>query len=162
MRTGKDLKLAGVYSGKLGTTDLEASNFVPVAIPARLEESEHLRDDLEAHDIPAILEPEIGPIEPVMAGGVPVLVPECRLEQASEIVGALELDALADEDDFDDLDDLDDEDDDLDDEDDDDEFDEDDDDEDEDDDDEDDEDEFDEDFGELSDDEEGVFSDDEN
>ncbi len=100
--------------------NLGFGNFVTVAIPESMEQSKMLKADLEAQNIPALLEQEITEMDAVQLGGTPVLVPESKFEEASEIIGMIELNALDDEDeddfDFDD-DDLDDLDDDLDDED---------------------------------------------
>jgi len=109
MRTDQNgSKAAVVCPRNFKASCLEASEFVPVAIPARLEQSELLKADLEAYEIPAILESEGEVPDSRVAGGIPVLVPECRLEQASEIVGSIELNAIddAEDDDFEEDDDL--------------------------------------------------------
>ncbi|NLX04935.1 MAG: hypothetical protein GXY33_07310 [Phycisphaerae bacterium] len=100
MRAEKIVKSAVVCVPELRTGDLEESDFVPVAIPARYEDSEHLKSDLEAHEIPAMLESERLAGDLKGLDGVPVLVPECRLEQASQIVGMIELNALDDGEEF--------------------------------------------------------------
>jgi len=82
----------------------ESSRFVTVAIPEKLDQSKNLKADLESYDIPAFLEIEEAEMDAEKLGGIPVLVPECIFEQASEIVGRLELNAL-DDDDIDDFED---------------------------------------------------------
>jgi hypothetical protein len=101
------------------------AGFVPVTYASTLAEAELLKAFLEGEDIPTLVaseHSEVGGI-PSMSRGIPVLVPDAMLEQASQLVqehtGAAR-DARDDEDD-DDFDD--DPDDDFDDEDDDDDFD---------------------------------------
>ncbi len=76
----------------------EFSRFVTVAIPEDLNQSKNLKADLEAYDIPVLLEVEEAEMDAEKLGGIPVLVPECTFEQASEIVGQLELNAIDDDD----------------------------------------------------------------
>jgi hypothetical protein len=78
--------------------DLQATHFVPVAIPDNLNQSKNLKADLEAYDIPVHLEIEEAEMDVDQLGGIPVLVPEGTFERASEIVGLLELNALEDDD----------------------------------------------------------------
>ncbi|MFA5864913.1 MAG: hypothetical protein WC975_09520 [Phycisphaerae bacterium] len=80
--------------------DSGSGHFVPVAIPGKLDQSKNLKADLEAYDIPALLEEQAAEMDAEALGGVPVLVPEGIFERASEIVGLIELNAL-DDDDFD-------------------------------------------------------------
>ena len=95
--------------------------FVAVAIPDNVDQSINLKTDLEAYEIPALLGQDAAEMDEEQLGGIPVLVPECHFEQASEIVGHIELNAVDDDDDDFDLDDdeddldIDDDDDDLDD-----------------------------------------------
>ncbi len=85
--------------------DLKLTQFVAVAIPESMEQSMMLKSDLQAYEIPAILEQEITEMDEVQLGGSPVLVPECKFEQASEIIGMIELNAIDDDDDDFDFDD---------------------------------------------------------
>jgi len=105
MGTERNSRLATVYPADPQVSDLQASEFVPVAIPARFEESKHLQAYLEAYEIPSILEPEHRPSPSGSRSAVPVLVPEYCLEQASQIVAFIELRAIDDGDTFEDLDD---------------------------------------------------------
>ncbi len=84
--------------------------YVAVAIPYDIGQSRNLKASLEAHNIPVLLEHEIVEIDADLLGGIPVLVPECKFEQASEIIGDLELNAISDEDEDEDFDELEDED----------------------------------------------------
>ena len=79
--------------------------FVAVAIPDNVDQSINLKTDLEAYDIPVLLGQETVEMDAEQLGGIPVLVPECHFEQASEIVGHIELNAVDDVDDDFDLDD---------------------------------------------------------
>lgn len=97
MRAEKNSKLATLETVQV--SGLKAGEFVPVAIPARFEDAAHLKADLQASDIPAWLESDLRPDKTDSHHGVPVLVPECHLEQASEIVGHLELNSADDDDD---------------------------------------------------------------
>lgn len=74
--------------------------FVPVAIPDKLDESRNLKADLEACDIPALLEIHEAEMDAENLGGIPVLVPEGSFELASEIVDMIELSSMDDEADF--------------------------------------------------------------
>lgn len=83
----------------------DSGSFVPVAIPEHLMNSQNIKADLQAYDIPAMLESEITEMDSELLAGVPVLVPECSFEQASEIVSSIEMSSFDDEDedfDFDD------------------------------------------------------------
>ncbi len=103
---------------KYNFVDIDFENFVTVAIPESMEQSKMLKADLQENNIPALLEDEITEMNAVQLGGTPVLVPESKFEEASEIIGMIELSSIDDdEDDFDFEDDFDDDlDDDLDDE----------------------------------------------
>jgi hypothetical protein len=74
--------------------------FVPVAIPDKRDQSRNIKADLEACDIPALLEIQEAEMDADKLGGIPVLVPEGSFELASEIVDMIELDAIDDEADF--------------------------------------------------------------
>lgn len=74
--------------------------FVPVAIPNRLDQSRNLKADLEAYDIPALLEIHEAEMDAETLGGIPVLVPEGSFERASEIADMIELNSIDDEADF--------------------------------------------------------------
>ncbi len=101
----------------------DSGSLVPVAIPENLMNSQNIKADLQAYDIPAMLESEITEMDSELLAGVPVLVPECSFEQASEIVSSIEMSSFDDEnndfdfddddDDFEDDDDEDDEDEDI-------------------------------------------------
>ncbi len=77
-----------------GSSVNDLSGFVPAVMARDLEEAARYRDLLDDHDIPSVItsEPEpqddddesIGRSE--MTHGVPVLVPEVLLDEASEIV----------------------------------------------------------------------------
>ena len=95
----------------------EASEFVPAVLARTVEEAGKYRDLLDDHDIPAILgtDEELDEMTDEdrrlarnrgMTHGVPVLVPESLLDEASEIISDREASgALAgDEDEFDDED----------------------------------------------------------
>ena len=67
----------------------EPSTYVPAVFAHSATEAEFYRDLLKDHDIPAILGTEdedetIG--RPVISRGVPVLVPDAFLEEASEVI----------------------------------------------------------------------------
>ncbi len=103
MPAEQNLKLTGGVAMESERIVLDATNFVPVAIPNNLLQSKSLKADLQARDIPALIEIEEKEMDADQLGGIPVLVPEGAFELASEIVGSIELDALddEDEDDFD-------------------------------------------------------------
>jgi len=68
----------------------EKSDFVPVVYARSLDEAEEYRSLLEDHDIPAQVGTE-GDVEDdddirVTAKGIPVLVPEVLLDEASEVI----------------------------------------------------------------------------
>jgi hypothetical protein len=90
---------------------VEPERFVPVAIPEKFDHSQSLKTDLEAYDIPVQLEVREAEMDDRTLGGIPVLVPEGTLDNASELVGIMDLNALdANEEEFDEFDDLEDED----------------------------------------------------
>ena len=71
----------------------EYSDFVPAVFARNMEEAEEYRELLNEHDIPAMVgsqdEEENAPRRG-MTRGVPVLVPEVLLDEASEIIADLE------------------------------------------------------------------------
>lgn len=97
MRAQRKGKVAILSTTESHVSDLEDCSFVPVAIPAKIEQSLSLKADLEAYDIPAMLETEFETSpSPQLHAAVPVLVPQCQLELASEIAAFVELAALND------------------------------------------------------------------
>jgi len=88
----------------------ECADFVPVAIPKTLTESQALKAELEGHEIPTLLEGEqSAQMElPQSEKGLAVLVPEHMLEAASELVMNRTMEVPDDRDEIDSLDDFDD------------------------------------------------------
>lgn len=92
-------------------------DYVPVVVAKTMDQAEKYRDLLDEHDIPAITDPDY---EEESAGkarrgritrGVPVLVPEALLDEASEIIADCEeLDEFAPAEDVEDEDEEDEED----------------------------------------------------
>jgi hypothetical protein len=87
----------------------EGTDFVPVTYASTLTEAEWLRSFLEGEEIPAVVEaePSAGG-RTSMGRGIPVLVPDDRLEEAADVIAShLQAEAAAkeeedqDEDDFD-------------------------------------------------------------
>jgi len=109
MRPEKVSKSVVLQPAAAGVSDLHVGELVPVAIPATIEMSRLLKADLEAHEIHAMLECEMTNETMCLMAGVPVLVPESYLEQASRLLDEIEMSAR--DDDFDDLDDFEDDDD---------------------------------------------------
>lgn len=111
MRPEKMSKSVALQPAAASVSDLHVGELVPVAIPATIEMSRLLKADLEAHEIPAMLECELTNETVCLMAGVPVLVPESYLEQASRLLDEIEMSAR--DDDFDDLDDFEDDDEDM-------------------------------------------------
>jgi hypothetical protein len=92
----------------------EPEQYVPAVFAHSAAEAEFYRDLLKDHEIPAVLgtEDEVADAErPIISRGVPVLVPDAFLEEASEVIADREDldeydDELEDEDDEDEEDEL--------------------------------------------------------
>jgi len=83
-----------VDKGKSKTPDDKSQDFVPAVFAKDAQEAETFSELLKDHDIPAICghgdtkDPAKGPVAAVagMTHGVPVLVPEELLDEASEVI----------------------------------------------------------------------------
>jgi hypothetical protein len=70
----------------------EHDDFVPAVFARSMEEAEDYRQLLDDHDIPAIIGAEEEPSRPSLRSlrgvtrGLPVLVPEAMLDEASEVI----------------------------------------------------------------------------
>jgi hypothetical protein len=76
--------------------------FVPVAITGRPDQPKDLKANLEAYDIPALLEIDEAEMDAENLGGIPILVPEGSFELASEVADMIEMNTIDDEADFED------------------------------------------------------------
>lgn len=82
----------------------EYSDFVPAVFARNVDEAEEYRELLNDHDIPAMvgnLDDDENTPRRGMTRGVPVLVPEVLLDEASEIIAELEEEDEFDEEDVD-------------------------------------------------------------
>lgn len=78
-----------------GPAARDQDGFVPAVVARSIAQAGRYRDLLDDHDIPAIIATDeelerLGPGKPEMTHGVPVLVPEAMLDEASEVISEWE------------------------------------------------------------------------
>lgn len=77
----------------------DQGDFVPAVYVKTIEQAEEYRELLNDHDIPAMVGEEEGGRRRGVSRGLPVLVPEVLLDEASEIIAEYEEEAQLDEED---------------------------------------------------------------